>query len=265
MTFAEMMALDARSADRFAAAAAPYPWGYLYGGHVVAQAVRAAAATVPAEEGIHSMHAYFLRAGEVGKTLDLSVDRVRDGRSFSVRSVVASQGGRALARVLASFHVEEASDDHSPLDAPRALKPEELASDGWSALFDRRYAPVSDPAQTLAWLRLDEDLGEDRVLQACALAYVADDVFDDPVIGMLGLRRSAPDAHAGPDGSVSTQSLDYSIWYHAPEAADGWLLHDFRCTLLSNACALVSGEVFAADGAHLATVAQQVLVRKVRQ
>ena len=166
--------------------------------------------------------------------------------------------------VLASFHVAERSEDRSVLHAPPAQRPGGLVADGWSGLFERRYAPSPAPERTLAWLRLGEDLGADRALHACALTYLADDIFDDPVIALLGLQRPAPESLAGDDESILTQSLDYSLWFHRPPRADDWLLLDYSCRTFANACATVVGEAFDSSGVHLATMAQQVLVRATR-
>jgi acyl-CoA thioesterase-2 len=261
MSFAGMIALEAHGDDRFTARGPRYPWGFLYGGQVAAQAVRAAAATVRSEETIHSLHAYYARAGDDERALELAVQRVRDGRSFSIRSVTASQSGRSLATVTASFHVEERSDERSVTSAPTVPPASELRSDGWSTLFDRRYACATDSGRTLAWLRLNEELPDEPSFHACALTYMADDLFDDPVIGALGVERPAPDSLAGADGSILTQSLDYSVWFHRPARADEWLLFDFGCRTLANACAMVVGDAFDGSGAHVATMAQQVLVR----
>ena len=166
-----------------------------------------------------------------------------------------------LATVLASFHVQEPSDERAPLIAPEVPPPDRLRTDGWSTLFDRRYAPAPAPERTVAWLRLQESLADDRTHNACALAYMADDLFDDAGIGALGLERVAPDSLAGADASVLTQSLDYSIWFHRPARVDHWLLFDYSCRTLANACAMVVGEAFDSSGLHVATMAQQVLVR----
>jgi acyl-CoA thioesterase-2 len=109
---------------------------------------------------------------------------------------------------------------------------------------------VTEPARALAWLRMNEGIGDSPLLHTCALAYMADDIPDDAVAAMLA-----------PDKPASTTSLDFAAWFHRPARADGWLLHDFRCQALVNACATVIGEVFDQDGAHVATIGQQVLVR----
>ena len=245
-----MMALEPRGEDRFVATGPRYPWGFLYGGQVVAQAVRAAAAGVRPEAQPHSLHVYYLRAGDDSAPVELAVERVRDGRAFSVRSVTAGQAGRAIASAVVSFHVDECADPPRGLSSPWASRPEELAGDGWSPHFERRYAPVTQPARALAWLRMNEPIGDRPLLQACALAYMADDIPDDAVAAMLR-----------PDERPSTTSLDFAAWFHRPIHTDGWLLHDFRCQALANACAMVVGEVFDQRGAHVATIGQQVLVR----
>ncbi len=261
ISFASLMALQDHGGDRYSAPGARYPWAWSYGGEVMAQALRAAAATVALDRAFQSMHAYFLRGGDHGG-LDLAVQRLRDGRAFSVRSVVASQAGRVVATASASFHTDESDDDRQFLTAPTVPAPETLESTGWSPMFEHRYPPTTDPAQRLAWSRMTEPLGDDPTLHACALGYCIDDLFDAPVAHMLGFANWKPEEFAHPDRLVSTQSLDFGLWLHRPVRADEWLLLDIRCATLANACAMVSGDVFDRDGRHVATVAQQVLVRQ---
>src|SRR5262249_19596626 len=125
MSFAAMMALEPHGDDRFTGRGPRYPWGFLYGGQVVAQAIRAAAATVRSGESIHSLHAYYASAGDDGREFRLEVERVRDGRSFSIRSVRVSQGTRVLASVVASFHVDEPSEQRSPVGPPPVANPDD--------------------------------------------------------------------------------------------------------------------------------------------
>jgi acyl-CoA thioesterase II len=261
MSFASIMALQDRGGDRYSARAERYPWGRLYGGEVVGQALRAAAATVGADRTCQSMHTHFLRSGDLGG-VELAVERLRDGRAFSVRSVVASQAGRVVATTSASFHTHETDESHLLLTAPAVASPETLEPSSWSPLFDRRYPPPSDPAQTLAWIRLIEAPGGDPVLHACALVYCIDDLFDATVLRMLGFPHWRTEEFASPDRMFETPSVEFSLWLHRPVRADEWLLLDNRCTALANACALVAGHVFDRAGQHVATVAQQVLVRR---
>jgi acyl-CoA thioesterase-2 len=256
MSFASIIDLRVTSENVFAGAGADYPWGFLYGGQVIAQAIRAAASTVRSEETIHSLHAYYLRAGDAGRELGLAVESVRDGRAFSVRSVSARQGARLVARVVASFHIQESSSTCSLLVPPRVREPDGLASESWSSLFDRRYVPTQAPGRAVAWMRLGEAVADDPVSHACGLAYMADDLFDDAARRLAG--------GESPETPITTQSLDLSLWFHRPPRVDGWLLHDYSCRSLANACAMVNGEVFQQDGTHVATVAQQVLVRPDR-
>jgi acyl-CoA thioesterase-2 len=255
VSFAEMIELQRVGESRFTASGPRSPWGFLYGGQAIAQAARAAAATVDSNRAINSLHAYYVRAGVDHEPLELVTERVRDGRSFSVRSVAATQAGATIATVLLSFHVSEESQDRSPLTVPPAVPaPDTLADDGWSVLSDRRHAPTDvDRARSLAWMRIREPLGEDPVVHACALIYLADDIFDEPACGLLGLE---------PEGDASIQSLDIALWFHRPARADGWLLLDYRCESYVNGCAMVVGEVFDHTGAHIATAAQQVLIRE---
>lgn len=260
--FAAMMALEEQGEDRFVATGPGYPWGVLYGGQVVAQALLAAASTVGADRQAHSLHAYYVGAGHDRDPIELSVDRVRDGRSFSVRSIVATQAGKLLMTMSAGFHVDEEGEDLSATSPPEAPRPEELPPGGWSPLFDRRYGAAPAPARALAWLRMRETIGDDPLLQACALAFMADDIPDDAVLALLHPERPPANDLENHDWSLSTHSLDYAVWFHRPIRADGWRLHDFRCHSLANACAMVTGELFDEMGAHLATLGQQVLVRR---
>jgi acyl-CoA thioesterase II len=263
VSFPELMTLRPLGGERFAAAGPQYPWGVLYGGQVIAQALRAAGETVRADEHVHSLHAYYLRSGRDSDGIELEVARVRDGRSFSVRAVTVRQGAAVIATVLASFHIEESSEVLPSATPPAVAAPDRLEPGGWTSLYDRRYAPVDEPARTLAWVRLTDELGRDPDLQACALVFTADDIFDDAVLALVHPGRLPANDLSERDWSLSTQSLDYSVWFHRRIRTDGWRLHDFRCRALANACATVVGEVFDNAGTHLATVAQQMLVRHV--
>lgn len=261
---AELLALEPAGTDRFAASGPRYPWGVLYGGQVAAQALRAASLTVEPGRLVHSLHAYYLRAGRDDAPVELEVARVRDGRSFSTRSVVARQGGAEVLVLTAGFHAEEASPPEAGARPPTAASPDVLAPGGWSPLFDRRYAPTGGAVgRTLAWLRVEEPL-DDAATRACALAYVADDIPDDAVGALLHPDRRPANDYETREETLETQSLDYSLWFHRPPPA-GWWLHDFRCSSLANACAMVVGDVFDETGAHIATVGQHVLVREPRR
>jgi acyl-CoA thioesterase II len=260
-SFSSAMQLQEAGRDRWVAEGVRYPWGVLYGGQAVAHALVAAAKTVDRSRLVHSLHAYYLEAGRDDEPVELVVQRLRDGRSFSTRAVVVHQAGKTIATVSAGFHVVEESPEASP-PAPEVERPERLAPGGWSDLFDRRYAPAGEaPGRTVVWTRMAEQLGDDTTLQAGALAYVADDAPDEAVIALLHPELASASDYESRDPSIGTQSLDFALWFHRPLRADGWLLHDFRCSGVSNACAMVLGEIYDAAGGHLATVGQHVLLR----
>jgi acyl-CoA thioesterase-2 len=263
VSFRELITLAPADGDRFVATGPRYPWGVLYGGQVIAQALKAAGETVRRDEHVHSLHAYYLRAGSDSESIELEVERVRDGRSFSARSVTARQSGKVIATMLASFHLGEEGEERPNVRPPDTPHPRELTSGGWTSLIDRRFAPIPEPGRALAWLRFADELGPDPHSQACALTFAADDIFDDAVLALLHPERPPVNDLGARDWSISTQSLDYSVWFHRPVSSDGWRLHDYRCQALAGACATVVGEVFDASGQHLATVAQQMLVRRV--
>jgi acyl-CoA thioesterase-2 len=262
MSFASLMALTDHGADRFSGEGEQYPWEWLYGGQVVAQALRAAASTVEPDRALHSVHANFLRSGVQGG-VDLAVERLRDGRAFSVREIEAAQEGRVVARLSASFHTAESAEDETLVSAPEAPAPETLESGAWTPEFDHRYALGDDPARLMTWIRVCERLADDPVLHGCGLAFCADDLFDTPVLRMLGVEPWRPEEFTHPNRKFLTQSLDCSLWLHRPFRADDWLLLDNRCSTLINACAMVNGNIFDRRGRHVATMAQQVLVRRL--
>ena len=261
-SFATIMTLRDRGEDRFTGSGAGAPWGWLYGGEVASQALRAAAATVPPDRPPHSLYCSFWRSGKDGIDLDLAVERVRDGRSFSARRVLASQAGKLIATVTISFHVAESTEDLSLTAAPAAPPPEVLEPTSWSSLFERRYAPVEELSRTVNWVRLNEPLTDEPALQACALIYVTDDLFDGPPVRMLGEALWRPEEYLLPERELHGQSLEFCLWLHRPVRADDWLLLDYRVTTLTNGCATVHGEVFDRSGSHVATVTQQILVRR---
>jgi acyl-CoA thioesterase-2 len=139
--------------------------------------------------------------------------------------------------------------------------PDSLASNSWTPSFERRFIPSdSVPApslgrgRTMAWMKVNAPLGDDQLLQRCWLAYLSDDLPTDCVQAAV----------AFPDEGRYAASLDHSVWFHRPVRADGWHLHDFSCHSFGGGRGLAIEHVFAADGAHVATVAQEVLMRDRR-
>ncbi|MGH9136445.1 MAG: acyl-CoA thioesterase [Acidimicrobiales bacterium] len=265
MQFADLVKLEPHGADVFVGTGPRYPWGGLYGGHIVAQALRAAADTVDPEFSPHSLRAYFIRLGDHEEPVRYEVDRIRNGGAFCTRRVVARQATGAILNLEASFQRLEpsASVQTFPLD-PNTARPESLVDDSWSSMFERRFVPGTDErGRARAWFRLcDELAADDAVLHACGLAYVSDDLPTDAVIRVHP--RGGPRFEEIAD-SFFTASLDHTIWFHRPVRADEWQLHDVVCHGFTGGRGLTVGHVFAADGTHVATVAQEVLVRERRE
>ncbi|MET0146815.1 MAG: acyl-CoA thioesterase domain-containing protein [Ilumatobacteraceae bacterium] len=259
-----MFDLVSHGPDTFVGEGPRYPWGGLYGGQVVAQALRAASSTVDDELLVHSLRAYFIRRGDHTEPVRYEVDRIRNGRSFVTRRVVARQAIGAILNLEASFQREEHSLDLRPIAMPIVPGPEDLVEEAWSKHFARRFVPSADVApdgrdgmgRVMAWMRVHEPLGESQLMHRCWLAYLSDDLSTDAVVEAHPQREQFER-----DGSRYTASLDHAVWFHRPVRADVWHLHDISCHAFAGGRGLSMGYVFGADGAHVATIAQEVLLR----
>jgi acyl-CoA thioesterase-2 len=252
-----MMTLDARGPDSFLGRGPRYPWGGLFGGQIVAQSLAAAAATVDPAYRIHSLHAYFIRPGDAEEPIRFDVDRLRNGRSFVTRAVVANQSGGAILHMSASFQAGDAERYLQTQPFPEVPDPADLPNDSWSRMIERRF--LSDQGgRALAWLRIPDTPDDDPVAAAAALAYLSDDLATDCVRSQQRASDGTP-----PEHWMGT-SLDHAVWFHHPVPGPAWQLHDFRCEGVGVPRGLARGQIFAADGTHLATVTQQVLLRPRR-
>jgi len=255
--FTTMMALEAHGPDTFVGRGPRYPWGGLYGGQIVAQGLMAAALTVDPRYRVHSLHAFFIRRGDHEEPIRFQVERLRNGRSFVTRAVVARQSTGAILNMSASFQVAEEATDVQAAQPPTVADPDGVESTSWSPMFDRRCPTRVGPGTSTAWLRLSETVGDDPVLHACALAYLSDDVPTEAVIDLH------PRSGGSREQDWMSASLDHAIWFHRPVRADEWQLHHFRCHGLLSSRGLAVGQVFIGDE-HVATVAQEVLLRSRR-
>jgi acyl-CoA thioesterase-2 len=254
-----LLALERVKPDAFLGSGPNLGWGRIYGGQVVAQALRAAALTVDAPHAPHSLHAYFVRAGDERKPVLYEVERVRDGRSFSTRQVVAYQAGGAILNLIASFHAAEEAEDVQSTQPPQVPDPDEVAVEPTDLFFEHRvvkYERTPDSHVT-TWLRVPSILGDDPVLHACALAYLSD---ENP-LGAAVL----PHSMGGRWDDVMAASLDHAVWFHRPARADEWLLFDLRGHGVANARGLAFARVFDARGIHVASIAQEGLIRPRRE
>jgi acyl-CoA thioesterase-2 len=211
------------------------------------------------------LRAYFIRRGDHTEPVRYEVDRIRNGRSFSTRRVVARQAVGAILNLEASFQKAEASEDVQSVEMDESLPlPDGLdATTTWTPSFERRFVPESavDPTRrtgtgrVAAWTKVNVPVGDEQLVHRCWLAYLSDDFPFDAVRGAV----SFPDQHGG-----GNASLDHTIWFHRPVRADEWLLHDFSCHGYAGGRGLAIGHVFTTAGLHVATVAQEALYRAPR-
>ncbi len=263
---AELLTLESRGLDSFIGLAVSYPWGpRLYGGQVVAQGLVAAAMTVDATRLAHSLHAYFIRPGTHTEPVRFEVQRLRDGRSFSVRQVTAMQSSGAILSMLISFQIPEDEAD-VPVVSPVAEMPgpddTSMSDEGWGKLLERRTPPL-ETGTAGHWIRVAADhageLGTDPVLQAAALAFISDAAPTRPVRALHpDLRGDRTDL-----GQFSGASLDHSMWFHRPGDVADWHWFGLQAHGLAGARGVATGDVFCVDGTHRATLSQQVLLRRV--
>ncbi len=248
----------------------------VFGGQVAGQALVAASRTVddPARR-VHSLHAYFLRPGDPTVPILYEVDRLRDGRSFSTRRVVAIQHGKAIFNLQASFQVAELGPDYHvpmPADVPapgtlpdfrtRVAPWREQLGDWYDRPrpIDLRYVGMDPLARAghkateqRVWLRADGVLPDDPTLHACILTYASDMTLLDTTILPFGLALQ--------DGNVQMASLDHAMWFHRPFRADEWLLYDQVAVSNGASRGLGSGAIFTSEGALAVTVVQEGLTR----
>jgi len=252
----DLLRLEAVKPDAFLGSSPVLGWGRIYGGQVVAQALRAAAMTVEAPHLPHSLHAYFVRAGNEHRPVLFEVERVRDGRSFTTRQVVAYQEGGAILNLIASFQIAEIEDDIQSVQAPVVSGPDGLDDVLHDAFLQHRMVKRSrhPRAHGHSWLRTLQTIGDDPVLQACALAYLS----DEDALGVALM----PHPLGGEWDKLITASLDHAIWFHRPLRADDWLLFDLDGHGVANGRGLAIARVFNQQGVHVASIAQEALGRR---
>jgi acyl-CoA thioesterase-2 len=262
--FVAMMSLEPHGPDTFVGSGPRYPWGGLYGGQIVAQALRAAAATVEPQFRVHSLHAYFIRRGDHTEPVRYEVDRVRNGRSFVTRTVTARQAVGAILSLSASFQVDEEAPEAQKAEMPEVPAPAALEQDSWSSMFDRATVDTTDlEGRSRGWLRVRAELGDDPTLHACALAYMSDDYPTDAVVSLQPDRPA--EGMGNDDHPFVAFSLDHAIWFHRPLRADQWHLTAMVCHGIISSRGLTMGHVFTEDGVHVASVSQEVLLRARRR
>jgi acyl-CoA thioesterase II len=251
---------------------------YVFGGQVLGQALSAAQLTVDTDRVVHSLHAYFLRAGDIEHPIVYDVDRTRDGGSFSVRRVTAIQHGKPIFVLASSFQQPEPGAEHqlSPPDVP---KPEDLLQGDpldpatvsqlpakmqrWLSRrgpFEFRpvyprdeLKPTKRPPYQQVWFRLDEQLPDSPTLHQALLAYASDFHLIGTTTFPGGISYLQPD--------VQMASLDHAMWFHRPFRADQWLLYACDSPSAQGARGLARGSIYSYDGRLVASTAQEGLIR----
>lgn len=230
----------------------------LYGGHVAAQALRAASLTVPDGRLPHSLHSYFLRPGRNDIPTILRVDRDRDGRSFSARRVTAIQEGEAIFTLSASFHVEADGPAYQVEIPPGTPTPDQLPPppdrDGSPhfGMWDRRAVSAYETdwgwkIEDVYWARSIDRLPDDPVIHACALTHLSD--------LSTGMAKIAVEQRSG------GPSLDHAVWFHRHIRLDDWVLFSMVPISAHAGRGLYSGTLHSANGTLGSTMIQECLMR----
>jgi acyl-CoA thioesterase-2 len=257
----------------------------VFGGQVAAQALVAAGRTVPEDRLAHSLHAYFLRIGDPGAPIVYSVDRIRDGRSFTTRRVVAVQHGQPIFHLSASFQTyEEGMEHQAPM--PPAPDPESLPTaaellplyadvftdaDVVERILEAResvdlryvdappYATVGEAREprSQVWFRTNGKLADDPLLHVVLATYVSDMTLLDSILLAHGRGGWVT-------GDVVGASLDHAMWFHRPFRADEWLLYDQESPSASGGRGLGQARIYTQDGRLAISVIQEGVVRVPR-
>ncbi len=272
-----LLDLEAIETDIFRGLSPQVAMQRVFGGQVAGQALVAAGRTVDSERLVHSLHSYFIRPGDPSIPIIYTVDRIRDGRSFSVRRVLAIQHGQPIFTLSASFQLPQGGIDHQA-EMPPAPPPESLPTlaerhegfdELWAVMrqipqpFDVRY--VDDPPWVQRgqgprenqphriWLKADGTLPDDPLLHICVVTFASDMNLLDSVLIHHGLA-----ARLDP---ISMASLDHAMWFHRQFRADDWLLYVSSSSSASGGRGLASGQFYSRDGRLVASVTQEGMIR----
>lgn len=275
----ELLALERIDRDLFRGNSQDLGWGAIFGGQVLGQALSAATQTVPADRSVHSLHGYFLRAGDLRRPIVYQVARLRDGKSFATRRVDAVQEGEAIFSLEASFQKHEEGFEHQD-PMPDVPPPESLSSERDLALAHAERLPesfravataerpieirpvesrnplrprVSEPRRNV-WVRAVDALPDDPALQRYLLAYASDFSFLGAALDPHGVSWLTPGMHVA--------SLDHAMWFHRAFRLDDWLLYAIDSPTASGGRGLVRGRFFDRAGRLVASTVQEGLMRK---
>ena len=273
----DLIHLDQDSSNLFVGSNFLTPWGRVFGGQVLAQALHAASRTVPEDRTAHSLHAYFILPGDVNVPIEYQVDRSRDGRSFTTRRVKTLKKGEIIFIMACSFQTREKGLEHQ-LPMPNVPGPENVLSDQewYASLKDklpdlyRRYqfpqpiefrpierynplAPSSQPPFRHIWMRVRDTMPEDPRIHQQVLAYASD-------YNLLSTAYMPHQLQARID-RVMFASLDHAMWFHEDFRMDDWLLYAVDSPSAGNSRGFTRGNIFTREGKLIASVTQEGLIR----
>lgn len=257
-------------------------FGNLFGGQVMGQALSAASRTVDPAYIAHSLHGYFMLAGDVKKPVIYTVDRIRDGKSFVTRRVVAVQDGRAIFSMSASFHRNEPGFEHQDvmpdIQGPDGIESEidmakrlsgRIPPEIYEKLICKKpieirvvnpmnpFAPKTMPPEKYIWFRAVDKVGDDIAVHRCMLAYASD-------FHLVGTSLY-PHGKTFWSRDMQVASLDHSIWFHRDFKMDDWLLYAMKSPNAAFGRGLSIGSIFTQDGVLVASVAQEGLLRRLKK
>ena len=277
-----LLTLQKISEDHFVGQNYASPWGRVFGGQVLGQSLHAAYQTVPQDRLSHSMHGYFILAGDINIPINYKVDTIRDGKSFTTRRVVAYQNEKAIFNMAASFQKREEGVDHQ-ITMPNVLTPEILLTDIQQAeplkekdseRYQRlmmahpqvfEFRPVgkaiyletqNKPPLSHIWFKTKEKIKADTALQHQLLAFASD--------YSLLLSATLPHREAFESHKIYYASLDHALWFHRDFKIDDWLLYAIESPSASNARGYSRGNIFDRSGRMVASVSQEGLMRKFK-
>ena len=276
----ELLDLEEIEKNHYRATSPNEGWQRVYGGQVIGQALVAASRTVPEDRQAHSLHGYFLRPGDTTIPILYKVDRIRDGRSFTTRRVVAIQHGRPIFNMSISFQTDEEGFSHQ-FDMPEAPAPETLADERqlraeWAVKLPEEFTesfnrerpidvrpidpqdifhPDKRPPRQMCWMKSRDPLPDDYRLHQCVLAYLSDWSLLDTA--------TLPHGVSFLQDNMQMASLDHAMWFHRPFRADEWLLFVQDSPSASGARGLNRGLIYRQDGVLVASAAQEGLMRRL--
>ncbi len=288
-----LLDLERRSGDIFVGTSHDVTYTRIFGGQVAAQALVAAGRTVDTERYVHSLHAYFLRPGDPKAPVEFHVERMRDGRGFSVRRVLAHQHGKVTFAMSASFHLPEASTIVHTMRAPTVPPPDELPSlrelmapnlehlppilvdvtlpvdvrpvrgfaeslvEWWGDAYADHPTQLGGgdyPGEDVVWFRADGPMPEDPLLHVCVATYFSDATLLDAVQRRHGYYVGS--------GDLDVASLDHAMWFHRPYRADEWSLYLAQSPAADRGLGFARGRMFDEHGDLMISITQEGLFRR---